>query len=76
MTPKILLLTLATLLTISGCATRTPIAVATPQYKVPPNPAELQQREEAAQVKTKAALNDWSKYLADLPTPFGTQTQP
>ena len=76
MTHKLPLLTLAALLTISGCATQTPIAVATPQYKVPPNPAELQQREEAAQVKAKAALNDWNKYLADLPTPSGTQTQP
>ena len=76
MTRKILPLILSTLATLSGCATQTPIAVATPQYKVPPNPAELQQREEAAQVKTKAALNDWNKYLADLPTPSDTPTQP
>lgn len=76
MTPRTLSLIISAIVTCNGCATQTPIAVSTPQYKVPPNPAELQQREEAAQVKTKAALNDWSKYLADLPTPSGTQTQP
>lgn len=72
---KLPLLMLSTILTLSACATQTPIAVSTPQYKTPPNPPALQAQETEAQAKTQAALSDWNKYLTDLPTRSDSPTQ-
>lgn len=62
------LILLATLLTLTGCASTTPIAVSTPQWVVPPVDKEIQVQEAAASSEMEIALQAWSKWLLTLPS--------
>lgn len=63
------LLLLSTILMLSACASTTPIAVPTPQFKVAPVDQEIKQQEMAALSQMTIASAAWSKWVSDLPQP-------
>lgn len=62
------LIAFSMILMLTGCASTTPIAVATPQWHVPPVDQQIKQQEMAALSGMTTALDDWSKTLSNLPT--------
>ncbi len=65
---KLRLLLLSTILTLSACASTTPIAVSTPQWQVPAPDPVVSQQEAQAQVQMNLALQAWNKWLLASPT--------
>ncbi len=58
---------LSALLSLSACATSTPIARPTPTYHVPAVSAEQRAKEAAALQAAETSLEGWQKLVTSLP---------
>lgn len=63
---------LVALLMLSACASTMPIAVNTPQWRVPAVDPQIKAQEQTAQDKAKISLANWDKLVSHLPTPSAT----
>ncbi len=62
------LIALSLLLTLSGCANTTPIAVPTKEWTVPPPAKDLVETEQQALKEVTTATIAWEQWLSTLPS--------
>lgn len=70
------LIAFSLLLTLSACASTTPIAVPTPQWVVPPLSPKIAAAESAALQEAATSLADWEALVSSLPGQSATVKTP